>query len=1190
MAVEGSSEPSEWITADVQLPRLLLNAHAEGRVVFFVGAGASVAPPSSLPLFRELATALGDEAGVPYVEPEAFDHFLGRLTHLTPPYDVHRRTHALLTPPGSEPNATHAAIVELAAAHGRPRIVTTNFDNHLEGAARALRTAFADKWIGPALPPGDSFEGLVYLHGSISRGYRQLVLTDRDLGHAYLADAWATRFLLKLFQDNVVVFLGYGLTDPTLRYLTLGLPSGASLYAFVHSALADDSEWIRLGVRAVSFGTDYDNLRDALVAWNTRARMGRDDHRSRVGEIVAAGTTLTPVDRDYLSARLDSHAGVLDFVDATTALSARLKLEWLRWLENLPGFKSLFMAAPVPESVIPLTGWFARNFIASSALNGAALQTVQRVGQSMTTVLFEAALRATEDLAAEDSAAADRWRVVLLTSLAGQSAPLEGQLILPNNRNGFTYGPGVLRTILQPQLRLERRWYGDEAVQSAAVPNVKVTWRFDESVLTRQLTLAVEGCEPGDLSMGVLLEQALLGAYDLLRAFHGERMWDALSHGRSAIEPHAQDQFREPVDAVIDGLRRYGERALPTNSNLPSRWWEFNHALFRRLALYLTAIDPSRSCDEKLDWLLQRSDLYPLATKHELYGLLRIAIAEASPSIKQRVLAATEVRPSRYGPTAEDDRHWSYARYNLLGWLTGTDPNWRAAAEALGAIQAQHGTFVAREHPDFDSWVSSGSWGGRLPMTTEEFAHALSVDARRAVDRLLERDYSERNFDEPTWRDTLDLVRQTCAADATSGLTMWDALLTRGQADERGLEMRRAAVHGWGDAKLGDLTLEVSKCVASLAADTDSAHDVGWFLLRQVRAHINSDETPFIRDMRQIALAVWQAHASGFTHESDFDPMSSAPLYLNSWPGFVAQYWLFEMDRRWRCNRDNWEGLSDTERGALNGLLAGPPAALSATVPALASELFFLFAADESFCTAKVLPLFKHDATARLAWHAYLERPRYNDRLLAAGLTDATVAQWGRIAGLVDGHVQRRFLDLVASIVSFAGIAAEARADLLRASVVTDGGAYAANFADTMVSFVRMEGVDGAQLWDTWLGEHLRARLSGVPRTAANEELARWADTVPALGHRIPVAASLFVDYPLGLAEGYVDPEFPDGSLAAYADELVTLYTRRVSYTRPLTYRLAERVRIIVEAVRMAVGPAGAEPLVSAARERGFPE
>lgn len=46
---------------EVEVPGELVSAHAEGRLVLFVGAGASIGPPSGLPTFRKLAETLCEE-------------------------------------------------------------------------------------------------------------------------------------------------------------------------------------------------------------------------------------------------------------------------------------------------------------------------------------------------------------------------------------------------------------------------------------------------------------------------------------------------------------------------------------------------------------------------------------------------------------------------------------------------------------------------------------------------------------------------------------------------------------------------------------------------------------------------------------------------------------------------------------------------------------------------------------------------------------------------------------------------------------------------------------------------------------------------------------------------------------------------------------------------------------------------
>ena len=55
-----------WITSDVNLPTEILDAHARGELVLFVGAGASMGDPSNLPSFKDLARQLSDAAHVPF--------------------------------------------------------------------------------------------------------------------------------------------------------------------------------------------------------------------------------------------------------------------------------------------------------------------------------------------------------------------------------------------------------------------------------------------------------------------------------------------------------------------------------------------------------------------------------------------------------------------------------------------------------------------------------------------------------------------------------------------------------------------------------------------------------------------------------------------------------------------------------------------------------------------------------------------------------------------------------------------------------------------------------------------------------------------------------------------------------------------------------------------------------------------
>ncbi|GEB95963.1 SIR2 family protein [Microbacterium lacticum] len=1183
-----------WITGDVELPDEILDAHERGELVFFVGAGASLGKPSNLPLFESLAKKLARLASHPFSRRSGLDFFIGQLESLPQGFDAHQHAHTLISDPRSRFNPLHSAVVDLAGIGGAFRVVTTNYDDHLASAARSESIAVPDTWYAPALPLGHDFAGLVHLHGSVRRPKEELILTDRDFGHAYITDAWAARFLLPMFDRFTVVFVGYSHDDVIMRYLALGLPSSGNGKASKRFAFTSDptnSKWGYLGIRPIAYpvvGRDHHALVAALTAWADRAKMGQTDHQSRVQEIVGGGTTMPLPDRDYLHGRLRTTDGARDFGFATGSLPDETKLEWLTWVEDLPEFKALFSPADVSDATAVLGNWFARTFIESTTLNGAALQTVQRLGQSMTASLYRTASWLANDLSKQDASAGERWQTLLATSIHGQSAPLGTKFLMPFLPDSTARSTAVLRAALRPFLKLERRWFVNESTERTVHPDAKVAWNSEEYALTQHIMLILQKSAPADRSLGGVLEDAIAAAYDLLAAYHGDRSWDPLAHHRSAIEPHAQDEFREPLDAVIDGLREYGIKALPLWPDLPDRWWNLDRALMQRLALHLVANDPERSSDDKLSWLLDRTGLYADDLKHETYQVLAAAVGSATPPLKQRVLDAADAGPDYPEEIPDRDRHFAYAKYKLLAWLTQADPDWAEAQAAFDAIQAENPGFGVREHPDFDSWMTSGTWGGKPPMDIEEFIQALDQNVSAALDDLLSRDYSERHFDQPDWRDALGLVQQAVEQRPDLGLQLWDAVLRRDELNDKQVDLWRAIAEGWGKAQLGDSGLGAVQRLTTLLTDKDSAYALGRFLLEQIRQQIDAAESPVLASMRELARALWREQGAGFTHREDSTPLSFAPLYLNSWPGFVAQYWNSEVDRRWRHSREDWAGLSDEESEALVALLNGNEDALDATQPAIAGQLFFYFAADAGFAAAHLLPLFNDPQRHAFGWYPFLHHPRWNDRLLAAGLFDSMVAELSRIDELPDQQLHHILLGFITSVVSYAGITSTDRRRLLDQTVLASNGSHAAAFAEAVARFLREDGVDGAEVWRRWLGKHLERRLSGQPRVASPEELARWADVVPVVGEFVPAAAILFGGHGIGLGERFFNRELPDGVLAAYGPELVAFFAERVRNTTGTDYMVRHRVHQLVKAIRGAVGDSVAQPLVEAAAGSGL--
>jgi len=224
----------------IDIPDDLIGALESDTLVIFVGAGisAKMSPDQEeetfFPLFKELVREIGKKLGkseeeIGQVEEKAPDELLGEWFSEGEP--IHREAANILKLNENKKNIEpHKLVVNFWAEHQiglplTPRLVTTNFDRLL---IKAIKEDFKDQehrwpyYFAPALPPAKRFKGLCFLHGCVDNA-EEMILTDKDIGRAYMEERWALDFAHNLFKEFNVLFLGYSLDDPPLKYLSLAL-------------------------------------------------------------------------------------------------------------------------------------------------------------------------------------------------------------------------------------------------------------------------------------------------------------------------------------------------------------------------------------------------------------------------------------------------------------------------------------------------------------------------------------------------------------------------------------------------------------------------------------------------------------------------------------------------------------------------------------------------------------------------------------------------------------------------------------------------------------------------------------------------------------------------------------------------------------------------------------------------------
>ena len=296
----------QFVAKGPDIPDALLQAHEDGRVVFFCGAGISY--PAGLPGFKGLVDEIYRLVGSnrTRIEQDAysrgqFDATLDLLERRLPGQRIAVRTAlAKALQPNLERKGatdTHSALLQLARIReGALRLVTTNFDRIFEFVSERDKIAI-NMYSAPLLPiPKNSrWDGLVYLHGLLpaktdESALHRLVFTSGDFGLAYLTERWAARFVSELFRNYIVCFVGYSISDPVLRYMMDALAADRMLGEATPKAYAlgdyepgqkDNKviEWEAKGVMPVLYevptGTnDHSALHHTLKAWTETYRDG----------------------------------------------------------------------------------------------------------------------------------------------------------------------------------------------------------------------------------------------------------------------------------------------------------------------------------------------------------------------------------------------------------------------------------------------------------------------------------------------------------------------------------------------------------------------------------------------------------------------------------------------------------------------------------------------------------------------------------------------------------------------------------------------------------------------------------------------------------------------------------------------------------------------------------------------------
>lgn len=733
-------------------------------------------PPSNLPNFEKLSREIAHPP-LPFhpADKEALDRYLGRAERTG--VLVQKRAREKLATGGSH-TPLHEHLLSLFPTPDAVRLITTNFDRHFSTAARTVFGSTAIReYVGPALPPGKDFRGIAQLHGSLGNEQDRLVLTDGDFAAAYMVDGWAARFLVGVFASRTVLFVGYSLTDPVMRYLLHAIPPTNRWYGLAH--VDEQSHWADHDISVVTFGTRedgerYGELNDGLQRWAWFARASISDHDRKLRSMIPHGPPASPEDADYLRARLRTDVGrAAFFMEAGDP-------RWLTWAAGEGLLDGLFQDMLSDTDGQEVSGWLYWCLTRFSVGENPPLLTLVRNRSVRVSQAFAETLAAhlfrTDPLPPEPVL---RQFVALLVSRPASDGrrhspvvPLAGKLIAEGRRVETL---ALLRWLTGVMLQTrDLHFMPSEDDPPSELPTLSPLVSLAGSAEDLLWMLRGNGEKLAQMAAGEIValgEQRIAEAYALLDLARGpDDSIDWLSFGRTSIAPSNQDLGAHAEDVLVVlvrcGLAYWGVHAPKELLRFGERVSMDERRLLRRLGIYALAESKSMAPDAALAIAGRARWAGDIWVRPELFLLLKAHYHGASEEAKAAYVATL----GHDATWAEMGEHQAENRFGIANLLSSLSPESEVTQAFVDAERAAYPEWSPKRY-DPDGYLSRVEvfTGGDVPSPLES-EQMTSLAPAEAYSRIAV--FLESHGDPDTRHALLGAAQQAARTDATWGVQM----------------------------------------------------------------------------------------------------------------------------------------------------------------------------------------------------------------------------------------------------------------------------------------------------------------------------------------------------------------------------------------------------------------------------------
>lgn len=1082
------------IIGGIDFPRTLLKSLRERNLVLFAGAGVSMGDPANLPDFYSLAVKVASEISEIQVEEGLEDVCLGKLqdAERQNPWRVHEHIADLLSrnsngkPP--QPTRLHRNLLKLFQPFGGIKIVTTNFDLLFEKACSGIFDPQPVRFTAPALPLGREFQGIVHLHGTVDQPHA-MVVTDRDFGSAYLVDGWARRFLVELFENYTVLFIGYGYNDTIVKYLSRSLPPKDDNHRYVLTHQPQKDQWRYLQIEPITYSLDenqgHSQLDVGIRACVKYLKRETIEWKVAIHRLAMATPEVPDEGEELFNEIFDDLERVSFFAESADDPI------WFDVLANRGFLDGMFEDRVLTEPEKVLSNWIAGKFmfVPEKSLLHKVLQRNSYINETFWSDLCRS-LANGNTLDAETTYV-DLWVFTLISSYRSgfDVAKLRYVARICDSMKLHNRLAEIFSLMATFRLRLENipQFRSSEANETQT-PNLVGVDLKDASQFSdfsrlweNHLSVNLNAIAKPLLE---LIVNNLEARFQIIESCSGDSSYVVLFGFRyRSVGSLVQENVKSHVGLMIHAAKECLKSIQTTSLNNLDSWCDTyapsKNPLIRRLVINSVSLREDLDADCKIEWVISRFDLYDVDLDVEYSEFLRCTFPLASRRTREMLIARVEGWNWPYPKKNDWQTREAYGRFQMLQKLLDFDPNCEQVKVAL--------ELALLDHPNFTKSASTihlnpiAELFGTEDIPTE--AELLEKPPRIWVERLLalpgERVMSH-DFDE----FKISLSR-ALKCDIEWSLNLASELSER---EETNSYIWPYVLDSWHLVKANELEFKrVLEHLKHPSLLVNNARQIAFILEKISKTPSARPGSDLINSANEIAKDLWETMQGPDVGESYRVTVIEA---INRPAGILADFWLRCADAVAKQQRQGAASLEEPHLRLFTEIIGEQSERSIIAKLCLCRRLSRLMEIDKNWTEKMVLPLFSSEQTKpsfRAAWQGFLESP-----MLPPNVAELMVEPFGQAIPPIseflnsDGDFSFFYDCFIYFVTRY--VDDPNTTWIPRFFDHVDESCWKELTRQIGVFLRNSNGSANEQVWSVWLRKYWENRNKGIPRILRDEE------------------------------------------------------------------------------------------------------